>query len=307
MTSQFLFRRSMRLLVVGLAAFALPIAAQVPAPADIFGFRPGDDYKLADYSQIQEYFHALAAASDRVVLEQIGESSLGKPMLLALISSEENIRNRDQYKSISRRLALTTDLSAGEARRLAGEGKAIVWVDGGLHATEVAHGQFTPEFAHWLATSESEEARRFRDETIVLLMPNMNPDGLDIVVNWYKSVLGTPFETANVPELYHHYIGHDNNRDWFMFTQSETKAVANQLYHEWFPQIVYNHHQSGPFPGRIWVPPFENPVNPNLDPLVVTSINQIGESMKKRFDEEEKPGVSSGRSQTYPPKPRTRR
>jgi hypothetical protein len=125
-------------------------------------------------------------------------------------------------------------------------------------------------------------------------MPNMNPDGLDIVANWYSQNLGTPYETSSVPELYHHYIGHDNNRDWFMFTQAETKAVASQLYHVWFPQIVYNHHQSGPFPGRIWVPPFENPVNPNLDPLVVTSINQIGEAMKKRFDEEEKPGVSSG-------------
>ena len=159
-----------------------------------------------------------------------------------------------------------------------------------MHATEVAHGQFTPVFAHWLATDESEEARRIRDDVIVLLMPNMNPDGLDIVVDWYRKNVGTPYEISRVPELYHHYIGHDNNRDWYMFTQAETKAVANQLYHVWFPQIVYNHHQSGPFPGRIWVPPFENPVNPNLDPLVVTSINQIGETMKRRFAREGKRG-----------------
>ncbi len=268
--------------------------AQVPTPAAVWGFEPGTDYRLGDYEMVHRYFRALANASDRVVLDTIGYSSLNKPLLLAVISSKENINNRERYREISRRLALTTGLNEVEAETLAREGKAIVWVDGGLHATEVAHGQFTPVFAHWLATDESEEARRIRDDVIVLLMPNMNPDGLDIVVDWYRQNVGTPYETSRVPELYHHYIGHDNNRDWYMFTQAETKAVANQLYHVWFPQIVYNHHQSGPFPGRIWVPPFENPVNPNLDPLVVTSINQIGETMKRRFAREGKRGVSSG-------------
>lgn len=268
--------------------------AQVPSPADVFGFRPGTDYRLADYEMVVDYFETLARRSDRVVLEHIGESSLGKPLLLAVISSADNITQRERYRDISRRLATVSGVTEAEARRLAAEGRAIVWVDGGLHATEVAHGQFTPEFAYWLATSEDEEARRVRDQTIVLVMPNMNPDGLDIVVNWYRRNVGTPFETAPVPELYHHYIGHDNNRDWYMFTQSETKAVADQLYHVWYPQIVYNHHQSGPFPARIWVPPFENPVNPNLDPLVVTSINEIGETMKKRFALEGKAGVISG-------------
>ena len=133
-----------------------------------------------------------------------------------------------------------------------------------------------------------------RDQAILLLMPNMNPDGLDIVRDWYMKNLGTPFETTATPMLYHHYIGHDNNRDWYMFTQVESQAVARQLYHEWFPQIVYNHHQSSPFPGRIWGPPMKNPVNPNLDPLIVSTINQIGEHMRKRFDEEEKPGYNSG-------------
>ncbi len=270
------------------------LRAQVPAPKDIFGFTPGTDYKLADYGMITDYFRALAASSDRVVLEEIGVSSLGKPMFLALISSPDNLSRRARFKSISQQLAQVNDLDESGARALAREGRAIVWVDGGLHATEVAHGQFTPEFAYWLATDEGDEARRVRDNVIVLLMPNMNPDGLDIVAHWYARNVGTEFETSPVPELYHHYIGHDNNRDWYMFTQVETQAVAKQLYHEWFPQIVYNHHQSGPFPARIWVPPFENPVNPNLDPLIVTSINQIGESMKKRFDEENKPGAVSG-------------
>jgi hypothetical protein len=133
-----------------------------------------------------------------------------------------------------------------------------------------------------------------REHAILLLMPVMNPDGLDVVTNWYSRNLGTPFETTTPPQLYHHYIGHDNNRDWYMFTQNETQAVGRILYREWFPQIVYNHHQSSPFPGRIWGPPMENPVNPNLDPLIVSTINQIGEAMRKRFDEEEKPGYNSG-------------
>ncbi|MFH1766103.1 MAG: M14 family zinc carboxypeptidase, partial [Gemmatimonadota bacterium] len=224
------------------------LLGQVPTPASVIGFEPGTDYMLADYGQIQRYFLALDEASDRVVLEQIGESTLGKPMYLALISSEENLRNRDRYREMSEQLARAEGLSDQEARRFAGDGKAVVWIDGGLHATEVAGGQMTPLLAYWAATDEGEEARRIRENVIFLLMPNMNPDGLDIVVDWYRKNVGTPFETAPVPELYHSYIGHDNNRDWYMFTQVETQVVANQLYHLWFPQIVYNHHQRGPFP-----------------------------------------------------------
>jgi hypothetical protein len=268
--------------------------SEVPTPEEVIGFAPGTDLMLADYGQITAYFQALADASDRVLLEQVGESSRGKPMYMALISTPENLASRARYQEISRRLALAKDLTGEEARQLANEGKAIVWIDIGLHATEVAHGQHGPVLAHWLATSEDDEARRIRENVILLLMVNMNPDGLDIVVDWYRQVLGTPFETAPVPELYHHYIGHDNNRDWYMFTQVEHQAVALQLYHEWFPQLVYNHHQRGPFPGRIWMPPVEDPINPNVDPLVVASLNLIGDAMKRRFALEEKPGASSG-------------
>jgi hypothetical protein len=268
----------------GSAAIAQQIA--VPTPEEIIGFAPGTDYQLADYGQITSYFRALAEASDRVILEEIGRSSRGKPLYLAIISSPENLANRERYKEISRRLALAKGVSDDEAGRLAAEGKAIVWIDMGLHATEVAHGQHAPVLGHWLATAEDEEAQRIRDNVILLQMINMNPDGLDIVANWYRKVVGTPFETAPVPELYHHYIGHDNNRDWYMFTQVEHQAVARQLYHEWFPQLVYNHHQSGPFPGRIWMPPVEDPVNPNIDPLTVASLNLVGEAMKRRFMQE---------------------
>lgn len=275
-------------------SWAPTAAAQIPEPKDVFGFVPGADYKLASHAELLEYFRQLDAASDRVVVEEIGRSTLGKPMILALISSEDNLRNRERYREIARRLALARGVSEAEARAMAKEGKVIVWIDGGLHATEVAHAQHTPELAWWLATSEEDEARRIRDNAILLLMPNMNPDGLDIVRDWYYRNLGTPFEITGTPTLYHHYIGHDNNRDWYMFTQVESQAVARQLYHTWFPQIVYNHHQSSPFPGRIWGPPMKDPVNPNLDPLIVSTINQIGEHMRKRFDEEGKPGYNSG-------------
>lgn len=268
-------------------------AAAVPEPKDVFGFRPGDDYKLASHAQIVEYFRKLDAASDRIVVDDIGSSVEGRPMILAIISSEANIKNRARYKEIARRLALARGVSDTEARTLAKEGKAIVWIDGGLHATEVAGAQHTPELAWWLVSSEDDEAKRVRDNALLLLMPDMNPDGLDIVRDWYLSNVGTPFETTPTPRLYHHYVGHDNNRDWYMFTQPETRAVARQLYHEWFPQIVYNHHQSSPFPGRIWGPPMKNPVNPNLDPLIVSTINQIGEHMRQRFDREDKPGYNS--------------
>lgn len=278
-----------------LLAFSIADSAlgQVPTPADVIGFQPGADHHLADYDQIQSYFHTLDEASDRVILERIGTTTLGKPMLLAFISSEENLRNRERYREINRRLALAEGLTDAEAKRLADEGRATVWIDGGLHATELAPSMHTPLLAHWLATDESEEARSIRDNVILLLMPNMNPDGLDIVTNWYRSNLGTPFETSPVPELYHHYVGHDNNRDAYMFTQVETKALANVLYHEWFPQIFYNHHQTGPFPGRIWVPPAIDPLNEHLDPLVVSSYSHIGQYMLKRFMKEGKPGVTT--------------
>ena len=299
--------RLLTICVCGLVALPFPFAAdaahgQIPTPAEVIGFAPGEDYKLALYDPIAEYFRALAAATDRMVLEQIGQSTRGEPLYVAAISTPENLRNMERYKEITRTLAYARDpdigygsiLDEAEARALAREGKSIIWIDGGLHATEVAHGQVMPEMAHYFVTDESDETRRIRENSILLLMVNMNPDGLNIVADWYMSNVGGEFEMARVPELYHHYVGHDNNRDWYMLTQVETQAVTRQLYHNWFPQIVYNQHQSSPFPGRIWMPPFADPVSPHLDPLLVSSLNQMGHSMRMRFDAEGKPGVNSG-------------
>ncbi len=224
---------------------------------------------------------------------QIGESALGRPMLLLFISSEQNMRQLDRWRDISARLARARDLDNEQARRLAQDGRAIVWIDGGLHATERAHAQMTTLLAHKVATEESAEMRAIRDNVILLLMPVMNPDGLDIVANWYRRNRGNPFETTSPPELYHHYVGHDNNRDWFMILQPESKAVSRVIYNEWYPQIVYNHHQTSPEWTRIFVPPFADPVNPHIPAGVITGVNLVGNHMVNRFSEEGKDGVIS--------------
>ncbi len=299
--------RAPRALALGLAlslASALPLASQepgppvtsaeVPTPSSHLGWEPGADHRLADYGEILSYFEALDAASDRLRLERIGETAQGRPMVLAIVSSEENLRSLDQWREIARRLALGADADSATARRLAREGRTVLWIDGGLHSTEVAGAQFMPTFAYRMVTDETEEARRIRDEVVLLIMPVMNPDGLDMVTEWYREQLGTPFETASLPRLYHEYVGHDNNRDWFMLLMPESRAVARQLWHVWHPQIVVNHHQTGTLsPGRMFIPPFADPVNPRIPPLVVAANNFLGAAMMRRFIEEGKPGVIS--------------
>ncbi len=250
-----LFRYGFTLLIL-MALPARAIAQQaIPSPVDVIGFEPGADYKLANYAQITSYFEQLDAASDRVQMIKIGESVLGRPLFVVFISSADNIAKLDRYKSISAQLARAR-IDDDTAYELAQEGKAVVWIDGGMHATERATAQMTPALAHRLATEASAEMDAIRDNVIVMLMPNMNPDGLDIVADWYKTNLGTPFETTSPPWLYHHYVGHDNNRDWFMNNMPESEAVSHIMYNEWYPQIIHNHHQTSPAWARIFLSSF---------------------------------------------------
>lgn len=277
---------------IALVLSAAIVNAEPRTPAEIFGFQPGDDYKLASYEQMESYYRQLAAESDRVQLREIGQSALGRTLYLLTISSAENLANLDKYRNISEQLARAR-IDSETAESLANEGKAVVWIDGGLHATELAHGQMTPLLAHRVATEESAEMRQIRDDVIFLLMPVMNPDGLEIVRKWYESQLGTPFEQSNPPELYHHYVGHDNNRDFFMNNMPESKAVAQVVYNEWYPQIVYNQHQSSPGYARIVIPPYSDPVNPIIHPGVTTGLNEVGSAMGNRFALEKMPGAIS--------------
>lgn len=266
--------------------------AQVPKPSDVFGFEPGADYKLAMYDQMLDYYKQLDDASDRVTMREIGESTLGRPMLVLFISSEENLKNLEKYRKISEDMARAR-IDGATAEKNSMEGKAVIWIDGGLHATEVAGAQMTPELAYKVATVETREMKKIRDEVILILMPVMNPDGLDIVANWYYENLGTEYEVSRPPWLYHHYVGHDNNRDWFMNNISESYHVNEVLYNEWYPQIVYNHHQTSPAWARIFIPPFSNPVNTRIHPGATTGTSLIGTAMGNRFAMERMPGVIS--------------
>jgi hypothetical protein len=279
-------------LAIGLFLLTPPLSAQVPSPEEVFGWPPGADYQVADYEQMQSYFRQLADASDRVQLVEIGRSAMGRPMILLFISTEENLRQLERWRSTSERLARAR-IDENEARSLATEGKAVVWIDGGMDDQEFAAAQMTPELAHRLATSEAEEIRFIRENVITLLMPVLNPDAIANDAAWYREVRGTPFETTRPPRMGQPWAGTDNNRDWFMNNQPETRAASKILYHEWYPQILYNQHQTGPSYTRIFIPPFADPVNPDIHPGVTTGVNMVGAAMAARFAALGMPGYIS--------------
>lgn len=261
-------------------------------PKEFFSYQPGDDFKLIGYDSLSKYYNHIEETSNNVIIEEIGKSELGKPLLLIIVSSEENLKDLTKYKQIAKEQAIAK-ISDDKSKTNTREGKAVVWIDAGLHATERATSQMIPQLLYDLATNNSEEFQNIRSNVITLIMPVMNPDGLEIVEKWYKANLGSPYETTSPPWLYHYYAGHDNNRDWFMNNLSETKAVNNVLYNEWYPQIVLNHHQTSPSWARIFVPPFADPVNPNIHPAIVTGTNIVGMSMANRLALKGMPGVVS--------------
>jgi hypothetical protein len=284
-------KRHLSLLLFLMVSVTLSMA-QIPKPSETFGFEPGADYKMATYDQMLAYYDKLDASTDRVKMIEIGKSVRGRSMKLIFISSEENMKSLDKWKDISAKMARAT-VTPEEARQLSKEGKAIVWFDGGMHASEKAHAQMTPELLYRIASEESDEMKNIRNHVITLVVPVINPDGLDIVGSWYRKYVGTPFETSDPPILYQEYVGHDNNRDWFMSNMPETKAVTTVLYSQWYPQIVHNHHQTAPSWARIFIPPFRSPVNPKIHPGVTTGVNLVGTAMANRFAMKKMPGAIS--------------
>ncbi len=281
---------SVALITVG---FPVPTIAQViPTPESVLGFPVGADFELATYEQSLDYFQKLADASDRVELKQVGETSHGKPWYLAVISSSSNLKDLEHYRQISQTLAYPPDnMTREDARKLAIEGKAIVHIDGGLHSTEAAHAQHTIQLAYDLVTGDGdEEIAEILDNVILLLWFSINPDGQTMVSDWYKSNLGTPYEIAGTPFLYQKYVGHDNNRDGYMINQIESRVVT-RVDRYWEPQIIYNHHQSSPFPTRIWIPPFAEPISPNVHPLMWRTVNLIGMAMAQALEERGQEGA----------------
>ena len=292
------------LFAVAGALVAPPVAAQIPTPESVLGFAVGADFELASYEQSLEYFQRLAAASDRIELREVGTTSFGRPWYVALISSAENLRNSERYREIAHRLAYPAEgMTDEDAWALAREGKAIVHIDGGLHASEVAHAQHTIQLAYDLVTGDSDpEIAAILDDVIVLLWFSINPDGQTMISDWYYSNLGTPYEVASAPFLYQKYVGHDNNRDGYMINQIESRTVT-RVDRFWEPQIIYNHHQTAPFPARIWIPPFAEPISPNVHPLMWRTVNLIGMAMAQALEERGQKGavhMGSGFDNWYP-------
>ena len=284
----------MRSALLILAFFCLYTASaqNIPTPKKHFGFNIGDDYQLATYTQTEAYFRRLAAASDRVHLVEIGRTEEGRPQLMLIVSSPKNIRQLTRYKTISQRLAHAEGLTDQEAHELAAQGKAVVWIDGGLHATETVGTHQLIETAYQLISRKDPETMRILDNVIILLT-HCNPDGQELVSNWYmREPKPEKRSLDNLPRLYEKYAGHDNNRDFFMLNLKETQNIGRQLFIEWLPQIMYNHHQAGPAGSVLAGPPYRDPFNYVFDPLIITSIDAVGAAMNNRLNVEGKPGYT---------------
>jgi hypothetical protein len=286
-------------LLVCVASGALTAQGHITSPKEFFKHNIGDDYFLANYTQFQAYWHKIDEESNRMVVQEIGKTAEGRPQLMAIITSPENFKKLDRYKDIARKLALAEGLSDEEAHALAREGKSVVWIDGGLHATEVLGAHQLIETSYQLVSRNDPETMRLLNDDIILAV-QVNPDGMELVSNWYMQEPDTLKRTfGTIPRLYQKYIGHDDNRDFYILNQPETINDARIAYHEWFPQIIYNHHQTGPAGTVMFAPPFRDPFNFNFDPLIPVELDLVAAAMHSRFISENKPGVTMRTGSSY--------
>jgi Zinc carboxypeptidase len=271
----------------------------ITTPKEAFGFDIGDDYQLASYKQIEAYWKTLDRESDRLILHDMGKTAEGRTQWMAVVTSPENHRRLPRYREIAKRLALAEGLTDDQARVLAKEGKAVVWIDGGLHATETLGAQQLAQMVYEMVSRTDEETMRFLNDCIILFV-HANPDGNDLVADWYmRNADPRQRSLNNLPRLYQKYIGHDNNRDFFASTQAETENINRALYHDWLPQILYNHHQSGPAGTIAWSSPQRDPYNYNLDPLLILGLQALGTHLAERAATEGKPGVTLASGGAY--------
>lgn len=280
-------------LLIFLIALSVTAFGQVQDPEQFFGFRLGDDYKLAGWDRLVTYYQTVADGSDMVHLENLGKTTEGRPFLLMAISSRENIQNLDEIKRQAKRFADPRGLNDAGAKSLSHNSKAMVLISCSLHATEVGSAQMMPELVYDLITKDTPEHREILENVVFLLVPSFNPDGLDMVKNWYDAYVDTEFEGSRMPWLYQLYTGHDNNRDALMLTQVESRYINQILYHDWHPQVYLDMHQMGNRGSRIFVPPYIDPLNPNVDPLIVWEIALFGESMALDLESADKSGVGT--------------
>ncbi len=296
-------RRVTRLSTAMLLAAAIPatLSAQprLTTPKAFFGHDIGADYELPNYTKLHAYFARLAVESDRVKLDTIGMTEEGRPQIMAIVTSPENHRDLARYKEISRRLALADGVDSLEARRLAKEGKVVFWIDGGLHATEVLGAQQLIETLWQLSSKTDEETRRILDDCIILLA-HANPDGMELVSDWYMQEPDKLRRTTStIPRLYEKYAGHDNNRDSYMNALKETTNVSRAMFIDWHPQIMYNHHQTGPTGTVMAAPPYRDPANFWFHPAMITGLDLVGAALNHRFVMENKPGLTFRAGSNY--------
>ena len=274
-------------------------AAAITPPSEAFAQNPGSDYFLADYTAYEAYLKTLASQSDRMKLVDIGKSEEGRTQWVAIVSSPANLAKLDHYKSIAKRLAKAEGLSKEEAAKLAAEGKAIVWIDAGMHATETVTSQGQIQVLYRLLSQNDPETLRHLDD-VIILYGHDNPDGMELVSDWYMRDADVKKRDVNtIPRLYQKYVGHDNNRDSFMSHMAETTNVNKMLFREWYPQIIYNQHQPAPAGMVVFVPPFRDPFNFNYDPLVMTTLQEVGMAMHSRLVAEDKPGSGARSAAPY--------
>lgn len=283
------------------AVSVLPLGAQsIQSPEQYFGHRIGEDRKLVDWDGIVAYLNLVARASERVNLREVGKTTQGRPFLLLEISSESNLANLDRYKALQRRLYFQDHLpgrhpdsvhTREQRRELFEEHKAVVLITCTIHSTEVGAAQMTLELVHHLATSNDPKVRKILDNVIFLLVPSLNPDGQDLVVEWYNRYVNTEYEAGAMPWLYHHYVGHDNNRDMYMLTQQETRLISQVLYRDWFPSIWLDEHQMGPTGPRIFTMPATDPINPNVHPLIYRLNGFYGQAQAAALEAAGKIGI----------------
>ena len=281
--------------LIFLLAFTAVAQKSIPAPKDVFGFTPGDDKKLASWAQVVDYFQKLDAASDRVTFKEIGRTTEDRPFTYAVISTPANLKNLDKYIEINNKLADPRIIKRNDktAQNLIKQGKTFVLITCGIHSTEVGSTLSSMLIAEKLAKAEDAETKRILENTIIVLVPSLNPDGVDIVKNWYDKTLGTKFEGTSPPELYQKYVGHDNNRDWYAFTQVETQLTVDKIHNVFHPQIVHDIHQQGANGARLFLPPYEPPVEPNVPPELVEGYTELGNFMAKDLREKGFEGITT--------------
>ncbi len=278
------------------ALIALGANAAIQTPSQFLGFDVGADKNLADYKQIVSYFRALASASPRIQIEDLGKTTLGEDFIMAIISSEANIKNLPRIRTVAKQLADPRGLSDAQIDALIHEGKSTVIVTCNIHSSEIASSQMAMEWAYALATANDPETKKRLDNVVLLLVPSLNPDGENMITDYYRKYLGTRYEGGRLPWLYHHYVGHDNNRDWYMLTQVETKELSRAVYREWYPQVWVDEHQMGTDGPRMFIPPFADPLDATVNPLIWREANLIGSNMAFRLEQAHKSGLIYGYS-----------